>query len=91
MAIRLEHIHIDSITPETAPGHEDGSRYVTVTFRVFEPHHPNTFLVPVSVNIDQFEDGEVEDHARYVFHHFMRTLSETTRAWDRLDSPAVRA
>jgi hypothetical protein len=91
MAIRQEHIHIETIHPETPPGHVDGSRYATVTFRIFESHHPNSFLVPVSVNLDQFQDGQVEDHARYVFHHFMRTLAEETRAWDALDRPAVRA
>lgn len=91
MAIRQEHIHIESVQPEVAPGHDDGSRYATVTFRIFDPHHPNSFLVPVSVNLDQFDDGKVEDHARYVFHHFMRTLAEETRSWDLRDRPAIRA
>lgn len=82
MAIRQEHIHIDSILPEAAPGHDDASRYVTVVFRVLDPDHPNSFKVPVSVNIDQFDEGDVERHARHVFHHLMRTLSETTSAWE---------
>lgn len=82
MAIRLDHIHIEAIEPESAPGHEDASRYMTVTFRVFDAHHPNTFLVPVSVNVDQFDPADVEAHARCVFHHFMKSLAETTRAWE---------
>lgn len=84
MAIREEHIHIDSISPEAAPGHDDASRYVTVVFRVLDEGHPNSFKVPVSVNIDQFAEGDVERHARHVFHHLMRTLSETTSAWEAL-------
>lgn len=91
MAIRQEHIHIDSISPETSPGHEDASRYVTVVFRVLDRDHPNSFQVPVSVNVDQFDDGDVEQHARYVFHHLMRTLAETTSAWRALDRPQAHA
>ena len=81
MAITQDHIHIESIAPETTPGHADASTYATVTFRVLERGHPNSFLVPVSVNTGQFGQDDVEQQARYVFHHLMRTLADSTGAW----------
>ena len=90
MAITMDHIHIQSIGPEVAPGHDDPSRYVTVSFRVLEMDHPNSFVVPVSVNIDQFRgDADIERHARYVLHHLLRTLAETTQAWDGYGRPSL--
>jgi len=91
MAIRQEHIHIDSVSPETTPGHDDASHYVTVVFRVLDRDHPNSFQVPVSVNVDQFADGDVEQHARRVFHHLMRTLAETTCDWEALSRSVAAA
>ena len=88
MAITQDHIHIESIGPETGPGHEDSSCYATVVFRVLEAGHPNTFLVPVSVNTAQFGEDHIERQSRYVFHHLMRTLAESTRAWDGLGQPS---
>jgi hypothetical protein len=88
LAITQDHIHIESVGPESVPGHDDSSRYTTVTFRVLEPSHPNSFLVPVSVNIGQFGVDDVEAQARYVFHHLMRTVAETTRAWEGLGHPS---
>jgi hypothetical protein len=88
MAITRDHIHIESIGPETTEGHDDGGRYATVTFRVLDGDHPNSFTVPVPVNLDQFGQEGVERHARYVFHHLLRTLAETTRDWDALDQPS---
>ena len=87
MAITLDHIHIESIGPEVV-GHDDPSRYVTVTFRVLEKDHPNSFLIPVSVNIGQFDGKDVERHARYVLHHLLRTLAATTAAWDSYGRPS---
>ena len=88
MAITADHIHLETIGPETSPGHDDPSRYVTVTFRILEKDHPNSFVVPVSVNIGQFDGQQIERHARYVLHHLFQTLAETTRAWDGYGRPS---
>ena len=86
MAITLDHIHVDEVKLEGSA--KDG--YATVTFRVLEKDHPNSFVVPVPVNLSQVDPSALTNHARYVFHHLMRTLSETTRNWETLDRPGAR-
>ena len=86
MAITLDHIHVEDVKLNGSA--RDG--YATVTFRVLEEDHPNTFLVPVLVNMAQIDSSALTNHARYVFHHLMRTLSETTRNWETLDRPGAR-
>jgi hypothetical protein len=86
MAITLDHIHVEEVKLNSSA--KEG--YATVTFRVLEEDHPNTFLVPVLVNMAQIDASALTDHARYVFHYLMRTLSETTRDWESLDRPGAR-
>ena len=86
MAITLDHIHVEDVQLQGAG--KDG--YATVTFRVLEKDHPNTFVVPVPINTAQIDASALTNHARYVFHHLMRTLSETTRSWEGLDRPGAR-
>jgi hypothetical protein len=86
MAITLDHIHVEDVQLQSAG--KDG--YATVSFRVLEKDHPNTFVVPVLVNTAQIDASALTNHARYVFHHLMRTLSETTRSWEALDRPGAR-
>lgn len=82
MTITLDHIHVEDVST-------DGGR-ATVTFRILEEGHPNSFLVPVMVNVEQIDLSAVTNHARYVFHHLMRALSESTRSWEGLDRPRAR-
>jgi hypothetical protein len=86
MAITLDHIHVEDVQLQGAA--KDG--YARVTFRVLDKDHPNTFVVPVLVNTSQIDPSALTNHARYVFHHLMRTLSETTRTWEALDRPGAR-
>ena len=86
MAITLDHIHVEDVQLQGVA--KDG--YAMVTFRVLEKDHPNSFLVPVPVNTTQIDESALTNHARYVFHHLMRTLSETTRNWETLDRPGAR-
>jgi hypothetical protein len=86
MAITLDHIHVEDVQPQSPV--KNG--YATITFRVLEKDHPNSFVVPVLVNTSQIDSSALTNHARYVFHHLMRTLSETTRSWEALDRPGAR-
>jgi hypothetical protein len=86
MAISQDHIHIEDVQLE---GHSKAG-YATVTFRVLEEGHPNSFTVPVLVNVEQVDASALTNHARYVFHHLMRTLSDSTRTWEGLDRPGAR-
>ena len=86
MAISLDHIHVDEV--QLQGGGKDG--HATVTFRVLEKDHPNSFLVPVLINTAQIDESALTNHARWVFHHLMRTLAETTRSWEGLDRPGAR-
>ena len=86
MAITLDHIHVEDVQLHGVG--KDG--YATVTFRILEKDHPSTFLVPVLVNTTQIDASALTNHARYVFHYLMRTLSETTRGWEALDRPGAR-
>ncbi len=86
MAITLDHIHIETVQ-------HDGERrdgQAIVTFRILEDGHPNSFTVPVPINCSQIDPSAVTNHARFVFHHLMRTLSESTRSWEGLDRPGAR-
>ena len=83
--MRPEEVTLESISIEHPDGHRDQAVYDTVRFRVFPPDHPNSFVVPISVNTDQYGQGEVERHARFGFHRILRSLAEATREWDRLD------
>lgn len=83
--MRPEEITLQSIRIERPDRHPDLATYQTATFRVLPPDHPNSFVVPVSVNLDQYGPDEVEEQARFVFHRLMRALAETTQAWDRRD------
>lgn len=83
--MRIEEITLESVTIEPEGGHPDASVYDTVTFRVFDPQHPNSFRIPVSVNADQYPSEAIEDHARFVFHRLVRALADATRDWDSYD------
>lgn len=86
MAITLDHIHVEDVKLQGAAK----AGHAMVTFRVLEKDHPNSFLVPVLVNLAQIDESALTNHARWVFHHLMRTLSETTRSWETLDRPGAR-
>lgn len=86
MTISLDHIHIDDIRREGA----DGRGHAVVTFRVLDSGHPSSFTVPVQINEAQVDPSALTNHARWVFHHLMRSLSESTRSWEGLDRPGAR-
>lgn len=86
MTISLDHIHIEDIRRDD----EAGRGQAVVTFRVLERGHPNSFTVPVPINEAQVDSSALTNHARWVFHHLMRSLSESTRSWENLDRPGAR-
>jgi hypothetical protein len=47
-------------------------------------NHPNSFVVPISVNLDRYEPDGVKEQARFVFHRLMRALAHATQGWDRV-------
>ncbi|PVM93652.1 hypothetical protein [Caulobacter endophyticus] len=81
--MRPEEISLQSIQVEHPDQHPDLATYRTAVFRVLPADHPNSFLVPISVNLDQYPPEEVEEQARFVFHRMMRALGDATRTWDR--------
>jgi hypothetical protein len=81
--MRPEEITLESIRVERPDRHPDLATYQTVAFRVLPVDHPNSFVVPISVNLDQYGPGEVEEQARSIFHHLVHALVRTTRSWDR--------
>lgn len=83
--MRVEEVSLESIAIEPEGGHKGTAVYDTVLFRVFDRGHPNSFVVPVSVNTDQYPAEEIEGHARFVFHRLMKAVAEATKDWDRLD------
>jgi hypothetical protein len=83
--MRPEEVTLESISIEGRRGHRDQAVYDTVCFRIFPPDHPNSFVVPISVNTGQYGKDEVERQARFVFHRILRSLAEATQEWDRLD------
>jgi hypothetical protein len=84
--MRIEEITVESIAVEAPFVHHDLSPYETVVFRVLPADHPNSFTVPVSVNLDQFSAHDAQSHARFVFHRLMRALADATAPWDRADA-----
>jgi hypothetical protein len=83
--MRVEEITVETIDIEPPGGHADLSTYETVVFRVLPAEHPNSFTVPISVNLSQVSAHEAQAHARMVFHHLMRSLGEATAVWDVSD------
>lgn len=81
--MRTEEIRLESVQLEWPDQHPDLATYRTVTFRVLPAGHPNSFLVPISVNLDQYGPDEVEDQARFVFHRLAQALAEATQGWNR--------
>ena len=81
--MRPEEITVETIDIEPPGLHPDLSSYETVVFRVLPAGHPNSFTVPISVNLSQFPAQEAQAHARFVFHRLMRSLSQVTQDWDR--------
>ena len=86
MTISLDHIHIEDIRRDGAVGRG----HAVVTFRVLDSDHPNCFTVPVQINEAQVDPSALTNHARFVFHHLMRSLAESTRSWEGLDRPGAR-
>jgi hypothetical protein len=81
--MRPEEITLESIRVERPDRNPDLATYQTVAFRVLPPDHPNSFVVPISVNLDQYGPGEVEEQARSVFHHLASARAHATLDWDR--------
>lgn len=86
--MRIEEITVETIDVEPPNTHRDLSPYETVIFRVLPADHPNSFTVPVSVNLSQFGAHDAQVQARFVFHRLMRALAEATAPWDRSDGPS---
>jgi hypothetical protein len=76
-----EEITVQTIHIEPPGVHPDASTYETITFRVLPQEHPNSFTVPVSVNLDQFPASQAQAQARRVFHDLMTALANATRDW----------
>jgi hypothetical protein len=83
--MRVEEISLESIALERPDARTDSGAYNTVTFRVLPPDHPSSFVVPIAVNLAQYPPGEIETHARFVFHRMMKAFADATSAWDRPD------
>lgn len=83
--MRIEEITVETIDVEAPNTHRDLSAYETVVFRVLPADHPNSFTVPVSVNLSQFGAQDAQGHARFVFHRLMRALADATAPWDRAE------
>ena len=83
--MRKEEVTLEKVTVEPEDRHHDRSLYDTVSFRVFPADHPNSFIVPVPVNTDQYPAEQIEDHARFTFHRLIRAVAEATKDWDALD------
>lgn len=80
--MRIEQITVETIDIEPPHRHPDASPYETVVFRVLSPDHPNSFTVPVSVNLSQAPAQDAQRQARFVFHRLMRALAEASAPWD---------
>jgi hypothetical protein len=81
--MRVEEITVETIDVEPPGLHADLSSYETVIFRVLPADHPNSFTVPISVNLSQFSAHEAQAQARFVFHRLMGALAQATAAWDK--------
>jgi hypothetical protein len=86
--MRVEEITVETIDIEPPGRHPDLSTYETVVFRVLPSDHPNSFTVPISVNLDQFPASEAQAQARRIFHGLMSALAKATSAWDAATSGA---
>ncbi len=84
--MRQEEITVETIDVEPGHLHPDHSAYETVVFRVLPADHPNSFTVPVSVNLSQYPATQAQGQARLVFHRLMRALAEATASWDTADA-----
>jgi hypothetical protein len=84
--MRVEEITVEAIDIEAPGRHPDLSTYETVVFRVFPDDHPNSFTVPISVNLDQFPAQEAQAQARRVFHGLMSALAKASATWDAADA-----
>jgi hypothetical protein len=92
--MRVEEITVERIDIEPPGAHADLSTYETVVFRVLPADHPNSFTVPISVNLSRVSAHEAQAHARKVFHHLMRSLGQATATWnigDHGDAAAIAA
>jgi len=76
--MRIEEITVETIDVEAPNTHHDLSPYETVVFRVLPPDHPNSFTVPVSVNLSQFGAHDAQVQARFIFHRLMKALADAT-------------
>lgn len=83
--MRLEEITVETIDVEAPNIHHDASPYETILVRVLPADHPNSFTVPISVNLNQFGAHHAQAHARFVFHRLMGALAQATTPWDRAD------
>jgi len=81
--MRQEEITVETIDVEPAHLHHDQATYETVVFRVLPADHPNSFTVPISVNLSQFPATDAQAQARFVFHRLMQSLAEATASWDK--------
>lgn len=81
--MRIEEITVETVAIEPPHRHPDASSYETVVFRVLPPDHPNSFTVPVSVNLSQVGAQDAQRQARFIFHRLMRALAEASAPWDR--------
>lgn len=87
--MRQEEITVETVDIEPLHRHPDASPYETVVFRVLPADHPNSFTVPVSVNLSQFPAPVAQRQARLVFHRLMRALSQATADWDDVEPTNV--
>jgi hypothetical protein len=87
--MRPEEITLESIEVERPDQHPDLATYRTAAFRILPADHPNSFVVPISVNLDQYTPEEVETQARFIFHRLMHALAQATQGWNRPSADKV--
>jgi hypothetical protein len=87
--MRIEEISLESTDIERPDRHPDLATYKTVTFRILPQVHPNSFVVPISVNLDQFTPEEISTQARFIFHQLIKSVAAATANWDRSGDPAL--
>lgn len=87
--MRIEEITVETIAVEAPNAHHDASAYEMVVFRVLPADHPNSFTVPISVNLSQVGAHDAQGHARFVFHRLMRALADASAPWDREAAPSA--
>ena len=87
--MRIEEISLESTGIERPDRHPDLATYETVTFRILPQAHPNSFVVPISVNLDQFTPEEISTQVRLIFHQLIKSVAAATADWDRSGDPAL--